>query len=95
MKKLKRFFLKILYVLIFLLSLFLTYIFSSALIKFVRKLLFEDHKIEFFDKHYKFALVLWQTICACITVIILVLMWYIASFLVRKIYLSQNNKTLQ
>ena len=95
MKKLKRFFLKILYALIFLLSLLLTYIFSSAIIKFVRKLLFEDHKVEFFDKYYKFALVLWQTICAAITVIILVIMWYIAAFLVKKIYLSQNNNNLQ
>ncbi len=91
MSKSKKYFFIILNTIIYLSALLITFISSTTIINFLRKLIFRDLNLKFVNNHYGFALILWQFFSASIWAIFLVATWSIASFIVKKIYLSQDN----
>ena len=88
MKKSKKHFITAISLIIFLFSIFCTYFTSRRIIKFLKNLLFIDLYTDFFDKHFKLAMIASQAISIFVSLFILVVLWLLAGILVKKIYFS-------
>ncbi len=84
----RKHFLRVFVVLIYSLSLFLTYKASGFSIKLLRKIVFNSSTSAFMLEHYELVSILWQLSCCLLSASILTMLWCSASFLVRKVYVS-------
>jgi hypothetical protein len=92
MEKKKKSIIIIISTILYSLSLFITYLTSSAIIKTLGRVVFREIIYKLKDQIHNFILNLWIFSCAIITAVILAISWSTAAHAIKKIYISMQQK---